>query len=78
MNEIIMMIQDLFDFNYEKVREYFSTLFFTIIFTYFMIIIFRTILKQIFKHTSIIEEKRKKRLKVSLRIHHAIFLRRSY
>lgn len=60
MKELFIPIQNLFNINLESVREYFFTLAGTIVFTYLIIVILRILLQKVFKHTSILEEKRKR------------------
>lgn len=59
MNEFLDFVQQFFDIDFELVRSYFITLTLTIVFTYALIVIFRKILQQLFRRTSIIEEKKK-------------------
>ncbi|MCG7334538.1 mechanosensitive ion channel family protein [Sporosarcina sp. ACRSM] len=59
MKEYLNSVQQFFDINFESVRGYFITLALTILFTYALIVVCRKILQQLFKRTSILEEKKK-------------------
>ena len=75
MNEVLDSVRKFFDIDFSSVKSYFLSLTLTIIFTYLLLFVSRVILRQLFKHTSLVEEKRKKRLRVSPKIHQGIFLR---
>lgn len=59
MKTFFNSVQHLFDIEFESVKDYFVTLALTIVSTYVFIVVCRKILQQLFKRTSIIEEKKK-------------------
>jgi small-conductance mechanosensitive channel len=59
MNEFLETARRFFAIELPNIRLYFITLTLTIIFTYLLIVVIRTILRQLFKRTSIIEDKKK-------------------
>jgi len=59
MQVIVKEVRDFFKFEFEDVREYFLTLTLTILITYAIIVIFRITMQQLFKRTTILEEKKK-------------------
>ncbi len=52
-------LYQLFDINLLGIKSYFISLALTIVFTYFIIVAFRKVMQQLFKRTSIMEEKKK-------------------
>ena len=64
MKDFFISTQNLFNIDYSSIQTYFISLALTAIFTYVIIVSFRKILQQIFKRISILEEKKKKQLKV--------------
>ena len=59
MNEVLDSVRKFFDIDFSSVKSYFLSLTLTIIFTYLLIFVIRTLLRQLFKRTSLMEEKKK-------------------
>src|SRR6185437_6579718 len=59
MTDFFDTVQHFFDIDFVSVKAYFISLLLTIIFTYVIIFVFRKIMQQLFKRTSLIEEKKK-------------------
>jgi moderate conductance mechanosensitive channel len=59
MNTFLDSVQHFFEIDFSGVRTYFFSLTLTIIFTYLLIVVFRKIMQQLFKRTSLLEEKKK-------------------
>lgn len=59
MNMLSQSIKYFIDIDFSEVRKYFASLALTIIFTYLLIVVFRRIMQQLFKRTSLLEEKKK-------------------
>ena len=59
MQVIVKEVRNFFSVEFEDVRDYFLTLALTILITYAVIVIFRITMQQLFKRTTILEEKKK-------------------
>ncbi|KXH84049.1 hypothetical protein [Sporosarcina sp. HYO08] len=59
MRELIDSTQRFFDFDFDAIKSYFTSLALTLIVTYLIIVIFRKIVQELFKRTRILEEKKK-------------------
>src|SRR6185312_7084904 len=59
MKDFFNSIQHFLDFDFASIKTYFISLALTIIITYLIILVGRTILRQLFKRTSLIDEKKK-------------------
>ncbi|MBO0586975.1 mechanosensitive ion channel domain-containing protein [Sporosarcina sp. E16_8] len=59
MNKFSDLLQEFIDIDLSVVKEYFITLALTIIFTYLLFVVFRKIMQQLFKRTTLLEEKKK-------------------
>lgn len=59
MQGILKEVRDFFTLEFEDVRSYFLTLTLTIAITYGLLVIFRIAMQQLFKRTTILEEKKK-------------------
>lgn len=59
MQVVIQGVQEFFEFEFEDLRDYCLRLALTILITYVLIVIFRMTMQQLFKHTTILEEKKK-------------------
>ncbi|NYF24762.1 mechanosensitive ion channel family protein [Sporosarcina sp. JAI121] len=59
MNEFINSIKHFFDIDFTPVKSYLFSLMLTIISAYLLIVVFRKLMQQLFKRTSLLEEKKK-------------------
>jgi small-conductance mechanosensitive channel len=59
LNKFLDSIQHFIDIDFSDVKSYFVTLTLTIVFTYLLIVVLRKIMQQLFKRTSLLEEKKK-------------------
>ena len=59
MNKYLESIQHFIDNDFSDVKSYFVTLALTIVFTYLLIVVLRKVMQQLFKRTSLLEEKKK-------------------
>lgn len=59
MNILSDSIKHFIAIDFSDVRTYFVSLTLTIIFTYLLIVVFRKIMQQLFKRTTLLEEKKK-------------------
>ena len=59
MSKLFDSVQHFFEVDFSNVKSYFISLALTIVITYLIIVAFRKILRQIFKRTTLLEEKKK-------------------